>query len=140
MRGTSGGSSSSGLPQQVLDILLPASGTADVRGSPDPPGLEKACGISLLKRHGEPGLPGVQEPDLSPVPHACDLRIGLSNCIGSVSEPTQSFSTPASEGFHREGDKTASRKGPCRVSAMLPLRRTGCGSAVLVRRRMEVGT
>ena len=34
-----------GLPQQVLDILFPASGTADVRGSPDASCLEKEFSV-----------------------------------------------------------------------------------------------
>ena len=51
MRGTSSGGSSSRLPQKVIDIFLPAGGTADIRGSPDSPGLEKARSIPLLQRN-----------------------------------------------------------------------------------------
>ena len=105
MRGTSSGGSSSRLPQKVFDIFFPASGTADIRGSPDSPSLEKARSIPLLQCNGESRVPCVQQPDLPPVPRSGDLRIGFSNCISSVPEPIQSFSTPASEGLDREGDK-----------------------------------
>lgn len=54
---TSGGSSGGHLPHEVLDVLFPARGTADVRGSPHPTRLEKTRCVRL----GEAGGVGLTE-------------------------------------------------------------------------------
>ena len=78
------------ISQQILDVVFPTRTVREVGGAANPPRLEQASSVAFLKSHGEPGVPGIEESDLPPVPRGFDLRIGLGDRIGRVPEPTQS--------------------------------------------------
>ena len=49
------------VPQQVVDVLLPTALPGEVGSVPDSAGLEQTSSVPFLQRHGEAGVPRVEE-------------------------------------------------------------------------------
>ena len=108
--------------------------------SPHSPSLEEASRICLLQCDRKASVPGVEKGNLPPVARSRNLRVVFRNCVSGSAKPLDGFNTPTTEGFDGERDQAPPWHRPCRIAAVLPVRRTRRSCPIHTRRRVKPRT
>ena len=93
-RETSKASRGSGIPQKIIDVVVPVGVSNEICEATYATGLEEAFSVPLLEGNGEARVPGIQQADFSPMPPASNLWILLSDGVSSTPQEVQSFLPP----------------------------------------------
>ena len=104
---------------------------------PDSAGLEQTSSVPFLQRHGEAGVPRVEERDFPPMAGSCNLGVDFGNGIDRSPELIRSLLTPTAKRLHGEGHQASARESPRGVAPVLAVSCAGCRRAVHVSGRVE---